>query len=796
MGSVSRPFRGAPGFSVFFLFGMALTIGLVVAALPLGEILSIPPLNAADPDELAAFYESSLRGRQTRLSYPLFIELRRDCRSCAQVAAAHLTEITFQLGSTVDSAKVEFVSDEYFTALGLKAGNGRFFGANQSRDSDDGMVVVVGERFGRRHFADGTAVGSQVALNGRPFTVIGVLAGDFAGLGYETELWLPLDGVALLGPEIDSPESPNTRWLSVFTRLTSSSAGPQATNEMQAIASRYQEAGLLAHGDALRCGPEGFPRSGKIGNVALLSFLLGGGGFVTLLALCLNAALVMVAHGAARRSEVAIKLALGASKRKILGERAREMAILATVGGGLAYLVACSILAVLPRVVPNLPQSLGNPRLEGLPVALVLAWIIGNVSILPVAFQTSDASLATVLAGSQGALTMSLPTYRFRKWLVGAQVALCIVLVSSGVLLFHSIENMKEVHVASEPERLLFTKVAPTPVLQSRETGQPAYLGMLEILESLEPVESASLVSHVPIGGGAMAATVALRGEGGADESRFPPVDILLVGPRFFSTFGLHLLAGRDFALTDRAGEAPVAAVNKTFAEKLADKGGALGQVISVLGGEATIVAVLEDAKRQALSEGETPQVYLPFLQRFEPRMVLVSRTSVDAAAVAPLIRQELQAQAKVRVLETFSLKSHIDNSLQDARTAIRTLLAFGTIILALSLGGVYAVASLLVVERRREIGLRLALGSTRVGIAGRVIREIALLTTASMVAGLAITFAVAHFLKHVLYGVGPVDPVTVAASLALTCAATGLALVKPVFLALRVQPGELLRST
>jgi len=795
---LKRAFRGVRGTSLFIIFGMATTIGSVLAALALADLLSVP-LNVAEPDSLVAFYETSPVGRQSKLSYPLYIRIREDWGSSGPVAATHVNEATFGLDSTLESIGVEFVSEEYFETLGLRAGQGRLFVSTEPARADSEVIAVISRRFATKYFKTRAALGSRILLNGYPAIIAGILAEDFTGLGFGTDVWLPFDTAGFMLSDGDGRRSNNMRWLVVFARVIDPNDRNRASARIQAISPRYREAGLLADTDSLQCGPEGFPWTGRLREVALLAAVLGGGGFFALLAMCLNVVFVMLAHNAARTSEVAVKLALGASRQRILAERFYETAVPATLGAGLSYFVAHWILATLPRAVSTIPPALVDGVSidnRSLVIAVVVALLIALVSSLPIMFQAAHISLAATMAGSQTSLATSVHAFRFRKWLVGAQVSLCMMLIAAGLLLFRSVDNMQQARVAHDPARLLFTRIAPSAELQKQESGWPACLTMIDALESLAPVVSATLISHVPIGGGARAATVVPKARFGARDLQFPPVDILLVGPRFFKTIGLKLLSGRDFDLRDRKGNLPVVAVNEVLAERFWADGEALGKVLSVTGSDATIVAVVENARRQALSEQDAPQVYLPFLQHFESEVLLLSRTRVDAGAVAPMMRSKLESATGARVVETFSLQAHLDNFLREPRMVTAVLLVFGTVILAVSLGGVYSVASLYVTLRRREIGLRLALGATRRDTAAQVIRESFLLTTLSMCGGLLVTFGVARMLSHVLCGIGPIDPVTIGISLALTFTATSLAIIKPVVHSLRVQPNELLRST
>lgn len=791
------PFRTTPWTSLFIVGGMAATVGGGLAALGLGQMLELP-MKVVQPDGLVALYQESASGRQSRLSYPLFERFREDCRSCGSVSATHAKTITLERASSVTSLGVEFVSEEYFALLGLTASKGRLFGASSGSEEGSG-IAVISQRLADSSLVGQKVLGAELKVNGQPAVVIGVIADDFTGLGYETDLWIPLNRVETYAPLGAARESATSFWLTVLARLSEDFDPARVDAEARLLSQQYKDAHLLTDDASLHLGPEGIPWTGRLSQVAFLTTILGGGACFALLALCFNLALVTLANDAARCNEIAVKLALGARRRRLLAERALEAGALAILGGALSYLVAIWLIRALPHFSSALTSDLArnvSVDTKNLAIGVGIAFTVSMASALPAVFQVRAVSLSSTLASSQPTLTTPIRAFRLRKWLVGAQVALCVILVSAGILTYRSLTNMQEARVAAQPERLLFTKIATSSRPERSQSGQ-RYLEMIEALESMSAIESATVISHVPIGGATKGGSVTPRGSSGEKDLR-SPVDVILVGPKFFQTMGLRLLAGRDFDLQDREARERVVAVNETLARRYwTDGTDVLGELVNIAGqgADAAIVAVVEDSKRQALSEDDAPQIYLPVLQHPESDMVLLSRARGRAEDAAPLVHKELHSRG-ILVSESFSLKAHIDDWLKAPRLLTATTLILGSVVLVFSLGGVHSVVSLHVLLRRREIGLRLALGARQGETALGIIRESLLLTGWSMGAGLSITIGAGYWASHTLYRVSPVDPVTLAISLLLTFLIAAAAVVKPIMQAHQITPAELLRSS
>lgn len=475
--------------------------------------------------------------------------------------------------------------------------------------------------------------------------------------------------------------------------------------------------------------------------------------------------------------------------------------LLSLAGGAIGILLSTWFSAELLRMasVSQHDVALAPADWKALVFVVLIAGITTSISCIPVGAQIRTITIAEALGGDAGVgVGMPRRTLRLRKLLVGAQVSFCMALIAAGVLLMRSLGNMQESRVGGAPESTLFTRIAPSQEIQSPGTGRLAYLRVISVLQAMPQVQSASLISHVPIGGGSKAMTVSLVNAAGDEDADF--VDALNVGPGFFQTMGLSLLGGRDFNLGDREGKPTVAAINEALASRFwATTGNALGQEILIPGTESPIriVAIVENTKRMSLAEDVRPQLYLPFLQHYQPGMVIVVRTRREAAPLAPLVRREIESAAPgIRFLDSLTLREHLDRRLRPVRIASSSFLIFGGIILGLSLGGLYSIVASFVSLRRREIGLRLAIGGSRSQAVQSILREGFGVSILSGAIGVGLALTAGNLLEHMLYGVKPLDPSTLAFSLVLTLLATGAACVGPAMTAVRISPAELLRSS
>lgn len=794
------PFRRDRGASIFVVIGLGTAIGVGVAVLAVAGELRLGSIRVEDADRLVAFFETSGSPRkpQSRFSAPFFAQLLEDFQSSSHLAASYSRSLTLQSEGASYAIAVEFVSDDYFSALGLSAREGRLSGSQKSsKATTDSLAVAVASRkFVETHFK-GLLVGSKILLNGFPVVIVGLLSSDFHGLGGQTELWLPLGAQPLLLPENgDLTKSIGSRWLTVFGRLHEASEVGRAAEEAWMLSSRYSEAGLIETGTMLGCAHDGFPWTSAQARMTLLVTVSAFGGLFALLAVSGNVALVAMSQSFARRKEVALRMALGASSRSILSNRVAEMATLAVLGGLFGIATGKLLLALLPQLVPFMGNELTGLSFDvrHVLVALVLAWLTVFVSCLPLLVQVSRAGLGSALAGNAPSLASGSPAaYRVRRLLVAFQIVFCMALISAGMLLYRSIGNMAQVRVAGEPERVLMTQISPSRDLESAGTGIASYLKILESTETLAPVAASSLVSHVPVGGSASSTTV--RRVGSEGEGLI--ADTLIVGPRYFATMGIEVLAGRDFTQQDRSDRRLVAAVNQAFARKYWPEHEALEHRIQIgAAGTATIIGVVEDVKQQSLVEHDVPQVYVPFLQHYQSSMVIITRTTQEANAVAPMIRSAvLSAAPGVRFIESFSMQDQIDRVLREPRIITTVFLFFGCVILVLCLGGLYSILSSFVTLRRREIGVRLALGATRRDSARKVFREALILTSVSSSLGLLAVFGLAQLVSHVLFGLSPIDPITTGIAFLLTLTATVVAAAYPLAEAMTIQPADLLRE-
>ncbi|HSR51788.1 MAG TPA: ABC transporter permease [Acidobacteriota bacterium] len=789
-----RRLRTRPGSSLFIIVGIGISVGLWTGAASSAAHLFSAPTAVDEPAELVTLVEVSAAQRQSRFSFPAYRFFRSACRSFSGVAASYQELLTAEFHETTLRVGAEFVSSNYFSLLGVSVSDGR-----SASPLEDGVVVTPG--LAEQLYGASPAAGQKLLLNGHPIGVAGVLEEGFGGLagGASTQVFLPLSAQPLIFPHRELLSSESARWLVVFGRLRAASGDDQAHDELRLLSPRLAEAGLLEANAVIQLSPHALLWSRTASEMAFVLTLAEGGALVAMLAVAVNLALILLAQFFDRSKETAVRMSLGASRSGIVLSSFGEMTLVAVLGSALGIALSGhfsrAIFALAGRS-EDASSLLSAAHWDSWALAVLAVWLTMAAACLPVVFRASRISICGALGrGGTGTCGYGRRTLRARKLLVGAQVALCMALISGGVLLMQSLLHLQDSRVGGAPQQTSLTRIVPSPELQMPAAGQAAYLRILSRLEALPQVKSASLISHIPIGGGAEASTVSSRPRG----DQVPLMaDSLRVGPGFFRTMGLNLLDGRDFDRGDGRGSRRVAAVNQFLAARLWPKGQALGREMLVAGSDSPveIIAIIENVKRGSLAEPAQPQVYLPFLQSYRPGMVIVARTTQRAAPLGPMIRKEIESAAPgVRFLESVSLQEHLDKHLLPVRLVTTTCLVLGCIVLLLSVGGLHANVSSMVTLRWREMGLRLAIGGSPVQAFGLVVREAIATTSLAAALGTGFAHALAGLLSHLLYGVRALNPLNLALCLSLVLLATAASALQPALRAAQLEPGRLLTA-
>jgi predicted permease len=798
----------SPGFTAVAVVSLALGIGVNTAIFSLFNAVLMRPLPVVAG-------QGSLVWLRAPNSYPDYLDFREQARSFDGLAAATGTrEFSLALGAEPELLKGELVTANYFDVLGVTPRLGRGFLEDEGRDPVP--VAVIGDRLWRTRFgADPSMVGRRITLNGLGFTVVGVAPEKFIGteVGLDRELWVPLSLEPMLSPQTAAREGRfgepllrerNSYWLAVFGRLKSGVTREQAAAEMEAVARRVAEAaGERVSAETLRrvqplALSGGMDPRDREEALPIAGVVMGIVGLVLLIA-CANIAGLLVARGAVRRRETAVRQALGASRRRLIRQWLTESVLLGVAGGAAGLLLALwanDLVLSYASATPLASLDLGLD-LRVLAFTLLVSVGAGVVFGLAPALQASRLDIVTALKTEDALARAGSRRSRLRAAFVTAQVTLSVVLLVCAGLFIRSLQSAHTIDPGFRVERALTVPVDLGLLRYKDDKGQAFYRELLSRVAAQPGVESVSLVRFAQLGFSFGQGQVFAEGrtsEGGEGTS----AGFNVVGPRFFETLGTRLVSGRDFADADREGAPGVVVVNETLARALWPDGDALGKRLSFEGARGPfyeVVGVARDGKYRSLGDRSRPYVYRPLMQSYEPKMTLVVRTSGEPTALAGAVREQLRAlDPNLPVADVKTLEDQFDLSLLPSRVAAWTLGGFGLLALALAAIGVYGVVSYSVAQRTREIGVRVALGATRRDVLRLVLGDGLKMVAAGLLVGLLLAFAATRLVAGFLYGVTASDPLTFAGVPLLLGAVAALAGYLPARRATKVDPMKALR--
>ncbi|HVR70235.1 MAG TPA: ABC transporter permease [Vicinamibacteria bacterium] len=819
-----RTLRRAPGYAAAAAVTLALGVGANSAIFSLVDATVLRRLPVPEPERLV-FVRTENAG--TTFSYPEYADLRDHQAPFDGLMA--WGGITASLGSDggTDLVQGVIVTGNYFEVLGARPARGRLLSPADDRVPGAHPVAVISHGLWRRRFgARPDIVGHEVLLNGHRFTVVGVTPAAFTGaqLAVPRDLFVPMMMQPVMRPPragYSGEQDPDLlrrrtgRWLFLMGRLRPGVSAAEAQAALAPLGPSLAEAARRTDGPVrfLVWPAAGGDPDQRAQLVSVATLLLCVVGAVLLLA-CANVANLALSRGAARGREIAVRLALGASRGRLVRQLLTESVLLALAGGALGLLLAYGIVAAL-RASP--PPGVTAPQFG---IDARVLWFTLSVSVLAgvlfglaPALGAARAALVPALKDGKAAADPRWRRFDLRGALVVGQVGLSLVLLVAAGLLVRSLGRTQAIDPGFDVERLV---AAPLPIdllRYTRERGVQFYRRLVEDVAALPGVQGAGLARMAVLAGGARVTSLHVegraaregseRGEGlGAPATGRDSVNVNVVDAGYFDTLGIRLRAGRLFGAEDAAASPPVAVVNETF-ERLHFPEGterdALHRRISLSGPQgpwAEVVGIVSDSKYRALTEPFVPTAYVPLAQNHESGVVLYVRTSGHPPALVPAVRRAIHAlEPNLPVPDVRPLTDTIGHSLYPARMGAVLIGAFGGLALLLSAVGVYGVMAFSVARRTREIGVRMALGAHRRDVLRLVVAEGMRLVAVGAALGLAGALAGARGLEGFLYGVSSRDALTFAAVPAVLAAVALCACLVPARRAARVDPLVALRS-
>ncbi|HEY7410260.1 MAG TPA: ABC transporter permease [Vicinamibacteria bacterium] len=820
-----RAFAKNPGFTAVVVATLALGIGANTAIFGLMDQVLLRLMPVHRPEQLVILEgpgpfsgSSHQNSHLVPFSHPMYTGLR-DSGVFQGVLAHNFVGVHLTAGGTTTDARGDLVSGNFFEVLGLEPALGRLFTADDDRVPGAHPVAVLGHGFWTRRFgASHGVIGQTLVVNNQPLTVVGVAPAGFQGveLGEVVDVYVPVMMQAQVIPTWPSVAIGDwrRRWLTLMARLpdgrTLEDVRPAAhvayarllqedLNAISGGSERFRAAFLKKE---LKMMPGGRGPSGlRDESQTPLLVLMGMVGLVLLIA-CANVANLLLARASSRQKEIAVRLALGASRGRLARQLLVESLTLALAGGALGMVVATWTGTLLIRALPSAEAAIvltADPDLRVAGFAFALSVLTGVGFGLVPALQATRPHLAPTLKSESTALAGGTAPFRFRKGLVVAQIALSLLLLIGAGLFTRSLMNLRALDPGFEPDQLLTFTVDPSLNGYDLARRYALYARLQQDVSAEPGVKSVSMADVALMTDSNSSTTIRVEGYEAKEEEDMNP-NFNGVAPEFFGTLGIGLLAGRDFTDADGPQAPRVAIVNEEFARYFYKGENPVGRRFGTGRGKSdfqfTIVGLVRDGKAASLREKQVRFAYTPYTQ--EPNLGALTfyvRTAVDPAVLGPRMRQVVAAaDPTLPVREMKTMRAQIRESLFVDRLVAALSAAFGCLATLLAALGLYAVMSHAVSQRTREIGIRVALGAERRAVLALVLKEVAVLAAVGVLIGLPGGYGLGRLVEAQLFGMNARDPLTYAAATLALLAAAFLAGYVPALRATRVDPMVALR--
>jgi len=816
----ARVLRKAPGFTAVAILTLALGIGANTAIFSLVNALLLKPLNIQNPKEIVGCYSVDVHkpAASRAFSYPNYADLRDKNSVFSNLAAHNIVPVGLTEGETTRHVFADVVSSNYFATLGVPLFRGRIFTTAEEKPDAGIPVAIVSYSYWEKHGSDPELPGKTLRINGRIFTVVGIALQGFTGAMalISSELYLPLGADLDVANEIDgrvhSLSARDIPRLILIGRLKSGLTEREANVQLAVVASQMEKAYPAENKDQtfmvhplarLSVSPNPEDEGKFVPLVILLTMSMPA---VVLLIASLNLANMMLARGTARHKEIAIRLAIGGGRGRIVRQLCTEGFLLAILGGAVGLLVASWGSALLFRSFASVaPFDLvfsSKPDIRVLSATMAFCMLSTIVFGLWPAWRLSRPDVTLDLkTGGEDAGGGLRRLFSRRNVLVMAQLSLSLMMLTASGLFVRS--AMRAVHV--EPgfslERGVVAEVDPSLAGYGETRGRQIYAALLERLKNVPGVESVSLAWTVPFGrvtNGGM-----IRPAQGGPQHVEIWAESNIVTEDYFRTLGVPLLLGRSFLSSETSSGSlrHVAVIDKLAAERLWPNGNAVGQHLRRDSQDLEVVGVVGNVQERIVGSELQPHLYLPFGPEYRADMHIhlkIEARGKDAQArMLEAVRTEIRAVDEgLPVLELKTLRDQLDGSLDLwlVETGARILGIFGTAALLLAIIGLYGVRIYTVERRTREIGIRMALGASSADTQRMILREGFMVTAIGLVCGLLLALALGRVLAGFLYDVRPVDAAVLSIAMLLLAVVSMLASYLPARKAARVDPMVALR--
>ncbi|HEU4833302.1 MAG TPA: ABC transporter permease [Pyrinomonadaceae bacterium] len=819
------------GVTIIAVISLAVGIGANSAIFSLANALLLRPRPVSYPEQLVELYVSE--GEQqpySSTSYPSYIDLRDHNNVLSGLAAYGIQQFNFGDANEVEQIWGEAVSGNYFDVLGVAAQKGRTFSADEDLVPRRNPVAVISNSLWQRRFnSDPELVGKTIKLNNQSLTVIGIAPAQYTGMirGLSSEIWIPMAMMPAVNPLGDHLlTSRGNRWMILVGRLKPETTLAQVRARFDLLTRDMQ----AAHPEEwLKKSDSGRPRVSAITvlpesetrihpGMYSAAYAVFGLVFVivnlVLLIACMNLASMLLARAVARRREMAVRLAIGASRFRIVRQLLTESVLLSIIAGVAGILLAVWFLNLIVAAIPALPEGIRvalDLHLDWRVVIYTIAFstITGMLFGLAPALQSSKADVSTVLKDDSSLFTGFYRKSRLRMALVVAQVAFSLLLLVGAGLVLRSLEKIRPARLGFNTENLVVGTVRLDEAKYDRAKTQEFYRQLSERVTALPGVQSASLVNEMPITfmGGARSSIDIEGYQPGANEDM--QIAAVLAGPRYFTNMKVPFVQGRDFEERDREGAPCVAIVNEVFGEKYFRGSNSLGKHLLKYGGAPNapsipceIVGVIRDNEWQSLEKEMHPFFALALQQSQRKQFTLVvGSAGGDPGSLIAGVRNTIrELDPMIPVADVQTLGDYFSFGLYPFRILAVVMGGCGVMALLLATLGIYGIISYSVAQRTRELGIRMALGALQRDILRMVVGQGMFLVIVGLALGLALSFALTRVLTSSLLDlelplpVSAIDPLTFAGVTILLALVALVACYIPARRATKVDPIEALR--
>ena len=818
-----RTMAKSPVFCSVAILSLALGIGANAGIFTLLDQVMIHQLPVKEPNRLAQLVETGVvygsNSGMNSLSYPMYQDLSKQNEAFSGMFCAVALNFSVSFEGRNERVMGELVSGTYFNVLGVRPALGRLFTPEDDRTPSGAPYAVLTYSYWQSRFGgDPSVVGKEILVRDHRLTVVGVTERKFEGVQalFQGQLFVPMTMAGEMTDRIKPLEDRRWRWVQVFGRLKPGVDLKQAKASLAPLFHRILEMEVqqkeFAHTTPytrqqfLKVTLDVTP--GGRGQDVVRQFLeaplwvmMAMVGLVLLIA-CANVANLMIARAASRQKEIAVRLAMGAGRARIVRQLLVEGLLLALAGGAVGFLISPWAMRLLIGIMPDIDPPLQfttDPNLRLVLFTMGVSVLTAVIFGLAPALQAARPNIAPVLKDQAGAVAGGGQA-RWRKALVVAQVSLSLLLLIGAGLFGRSLHNLKSLDPGFEVNNLLSFQVNPPLNGYTPERAKLFYRQLTEEMAGLPGVTSAAMCVVPPLTFDEWDSTVTVEGYTPKQGEDMDP-RVNHISPGYFATLKIPIYQGRDFTGQDTLDAAKVAIVNEKFAQRYFGARGALGRHIGMGGDPGTktdieIVGVVRDTKYSRMNEELQRQVYFPYLQHeWARQMTGYVRTTMAPDQMFPMIRAAVRKlDRNLPVYQMKTEEKQRDDSLSVERLSAALSSAFGALATVLAAIGIYGVMAFLVARRTREIGIRMAMGASRGDVVWLVMREVLLLAGIGVLIGMPVALVVTRLLENQLYGIAPRDPtIAVVATLGLAAVAA-LSGYIPAQRATRVDPMTALR--